>query len=266
MTTLELGARGREVWVLQDQLARLGGGLDTDGTFGAKTDRAVRVFQDAQAIGADGAAGPLTQAALIAALAARGVPALARYLGGWGFLLREEGQAEEPCRPPGPRSGITLPPGLDLGRQRDPRLLLTLYGGPLLGRPPLPAEAFALLERALGVRGEAADALLTAELRELARVPVEAAADLLPRLAAPFWWSAAALCPVLLAPSCPHGFHTAALSLAYNAGPDAVAGLRDASDRGDWEGVADRIAGMHHSQPALAARRQREAALLRDAD
>lgn len=262
MTALELGARGGAVWWLQDQLAQLGAGLDVDGAFGPQTDRAVRAFQDAQALAPDGAAGELTQAALIAALAARGVAGLERCAAGWGFLLDEEGHEDAPFRPPGSRSGITLSPGLDLGRQRDARTLQALYGGPLLGAAPIPAAGLALLEQAIGVRGPAADALLTAELRERVRVPRSAAAQLLPRLAAPIWWSATRLCPALVAPGCPRTFQTAALSLAFNAGPDAVAGLADSAQRGDWEGVADRIAAMHANQPAIAARRRREAELL----
>jgi len=59
--TLTLGSQGTAVRDLQEALAQLG--FDpgpVDGAFGAKTEAAVKAFQAAQGIAADGIVGPIT--------------------------------------------------------------------------------------------------------------------------------------------------------------------------------------------------------------
>ncbi|MGW4160570.1 peptidoglycan-binding domain-containing protein [Streptomyces sp. NPDC004788] len=63
--TLRTGAHGEAVKALQDQLRRHGARIATDGRFGAGTARAVRDFQRARGLGADGVAGPATWTRLL---------------------------------------------------------------------------------------------------------------------------------------------------------------------------------------------------------
>ena len=63
--TLRKGGQGDEVADLQMLLsAKYGAGLDIDGVFGAKTEAAVKAFQQAHGLTADGVVGPKTWAAL----------------------------------------------------------------------------------------------------------------------------------------------------------------------------------------------------------
>lgn len=66
--TLKRGSRGDDVRDLQEKLAALGYDCGTpDGIFGDKTDAAVRAFQFAEGLVADGVAGPMTRERLEAA-------------------------------------------------------------------------------------------------------------------------------------------------------------------------------------------------------
>jgi len=66
MRTLRYGSTGSAVQLLQLALNRAGyGELATDGIFGARTGEALRRFQRAQGLAADGVAGPLTHRALL---------------------------------------------------------------------------------------------------------------------------------------------------------------------------------------------------------
>jgi hypothetical protein len=69
--TLKHGAKGNAVKRLQRALARAGYQVEADGDFGPATDRAVRAFQAARGLAADGIAGPATWAAVGGGGAAR---------------------------------------------------------------------------------------------------------------------------------------------------------------------------------------------------
>jgi lysozyme len=62
--TLKQGAKGHAVKRLQKELAAAGQDIAADGDFGPGTDRALRAFQAAHGLHADGIAGPATWAAL----------------------------------------------------------------------------------------------------------------------------------------------------------------------------------------------------------
>lgn len=57
---LRLGDKGPEVHKLQELLAKNGGAVTADGTFGPRTDKALRSFQRRHGLVADGIAGPRT--------------------------------------------------------------------------------------------------------------------------------------------------------------------------------------------------------------
>jgi hypothetical protein len=264
--TLRRGSTGRGVAVLQGQLAELGRDVRLSGLFGDQTDRVVRAFQDDQEIGVDGDVGPLTRATLTAARSARAVPALASYRGAWGFLLDEEGIDDESSAAPhwpGGLSGVTLRGGLDLGQleRGNPLPLHALYGGPLLGREPLSDVELDALELSLGVRGNAARELCLRPVLAAVRIPLLAAADVVPRLAAAYWRDVVRACPAVLEPTTPRGAHTALLSLTFNAGADALTSLREPAGRERWDVVAVLLAAKNQTTPALAGRRAREAEL-----
>jgi hypothetical protein len=65
LRAIQLGDTGWPVYALQVGLNSVGRSLDADGSFGARTERAVTGFQAAHHLAADGEAGARTQSALI---------------------------------------------------------------------------------------------------------------------------------------------------------------------------------------------------------
>jgi peptidoglycan hydrolase-like protein with peptidoglycan-binding domain len=83
---------GSGVFDLQTTLTSLGYGTAADGVFGRNTERAVKAFQRARSLAADGIAGPATYAALEEAL--RDTPSvLALLRRSWIALLARVGLA-----------------------------------------------------------------------------------------------------------------------------------------------------------------------------
>lgn len=64
MSYLSKGSKGEEVRKLQTALNRAGATLTVDGKYGAKTEQAVRNFQEDHGLRADGLAGDKTMEAL----------------------------------------------------------------------------------------------------------------------------------------------------------------------------------------------------------
>jgi peptidoglycan hydrolase-like protein with peptidoglycan-binding domain len=69
---LAIGSHGPEVKVLQEQLNKVGVTCNADGAYGPNTMKAVKTFQTASGLTADGIAGDDTQAKLTEAVAAIG--------------------------------------------------------------------------------------------------------------------------------------------------------------------------------------------------
>ena len=61
---LRQGSKGADVQAMQQRLSDLGYSLDVDGNFGPGTAKAAVAFQQKNNLGADGAVGPNTWAAL----------------------------------------------------------------------------------------------------------------------------------------------------------------------------------------------------------
>lgn len=260
---LKRGSVGPAVSALQQQLAAIlrtregqapelaGAAL---GKFDVATGAAVRRYQREAGLPDDGIVGPATRAALRADTLARGQPGLEGFRGRLGFLLSPglESHAGQPYWPGG-ASGVTLDPGFDL-RWQPEGALRDLYG------PLCTAEQLEALVRALGLRGVDALACLRDPQVAAVRIGREAAAERLPRIAAPYWAPAQRYCPALTLSSAPAGAHTALLSLAYQAGADALRRLRAPAERGDWRGVA---AALERLPIATRRRRALEAHALR---
>ncbi len=67
---LAIGSKGPEVAAVQELLNKIGVSCDVDGDFGAGTQKAVKTFQTAYGIEADGIVGENTLAKLAEAVAA----------------------------------------------------------------------------------------------------------------------------------------------------------------------------------------------------
>ena len=80
MATYRTGSRGEEVRQLQLALARAGYPLTADGVYGQRTADAVRAFQRANGLAADGVAGPATLAALAGGSSKDGLVVLNGYI------------------------------------------------------------------------------------------------------------------------------------------------------------------------------------------
>ncbi|QUA54588.1 peptidoglycan-binding protein [Aristaeella lactis] len=65
---LKKGSKGSKVRVLQQDLKSLGYNIAVDGDFGAKTEKAVKAFQKAHKLTADGIVGPKTRLELYMAI------------------------------------------------------------------------------------------------------------------------------------------------------------------------------------------------------
>lgn len=70
MQTVRRGSTGQAVWALQYLLSEVGNAIPDDGVFGAETEAAVKGFQSAHGLTADGIAGPRTWSALKSAFSA----------------------------------------------------------------------------------------------------------------------------------------------------------------------------------------------------
>lgn len=110
---LRFGVRGNDVRTLQAWLSDVGYRVPVTGDFGPLTEAAVKHFQAAQHLVVDGVVGPITAAALLAAVDQKGQGGSGSGSGapsGWVFPLRPVGQVMTP-------SSWTLDQGVDISSQ-----------------------------------------------------------------------------------------------------------------------------------------------------
>ena len=223
----------------------------------------VERFQRAAGLPVDGWAGEQTVAALealVGPLPPVLVPDLPGFRGDLAWLHQWEAHKGHPYWPGRGASGVTLDPGFDLGHQTE-AALRRHYAF-------LNAGDLAALAATLGLRGSKAKA--AAKRPEVARIRISKAqaTAALPAIAAPYWRAITRRFPVLLEESTPGQVQTAALSLAYNRGPNnsELTPLAGPLALQDWPAVADTIASMQadHHLAGIPRRRKAEAKLIRE--
>lgn len=179
---------------------------------------------------------------------------LEEFRGSLEWIRQWEGHVGKPYWPGG-ASGVTLDPGVDLGRAA-PGLVCEAY------RPLLAPEQLEALKRVVGVRGVLArEALKSDPVLQSVEVSRESAHELFPLCARPHWDDCRRRFSGLDAAGVPSDVHTAVLSLAYNRGPHnpglevLVGPIRDK----DWQALGEAIAAMQQDHPMVGVRRRRRA-------
>lgn len=259
LPTLRRGAQDpSHVELLQRALNDAGHAFPVDGGFGPRTEGALRAFQTANGLTADGVADPATWEALARVSPyARPIDTaetLPGFRGDLDWIHHFEGH-QGTAYWPGGASGVTLDPGLDLGHA-DPDLIRRLV------TPRLTAEQAAALEKILGLRGTAAQqALQHQSALKTIRVDLQTARELFPHIARPFWKGTVRRFPNLAGSPAPPQAHTAMLSLAYNRGDQNahLQALADPIQRADWRRLGELIGAMQQDHPLAGIRERRRA-------
>jgi hypothetical protein len=257
--TLRRGSQDSgHVELLQRALNEAGHIFPVDGGFGAKTEEALRAFQQANGLPADGIAGPGTWEALArVSSSARPIDmaeALPGFRGDLEWIHRFEGHKGYPYWPGG-ASGITLDPGFDLGHA-NPGLIQKLV------KPRLSAEQSEALDKVVGLKGAAAEqALHRYPALKTIRIDRQTARELFPHIAQPFWRGTVRRFPKLLEASAPSQAHTALLSLAYNRGDQNshLQILADPIQSSDWHRLGGLIRAMQQDHKLAGIRDRRRA-------
>ncbi|HSG41333.1 MAG TPA: peptidoglycan-binding protein [Thermoanaerobaculia bacterium] len=262
--TLRRGSRdAAHVELLQHALNEAGQSFKADGSFGPRTEEAVRAFQTMNGLPVTGVAGPETWKALSRiSRYARPVDTtetLPGFRGDLDWIHRFEGHRGTAYWPGG-ASGVTLDPGLDLGHAA-PDLIRKVI------TPLLSDEQLAALNRVLGIRGEAArDALRGQPLLSTIRIDLQTARELFPHIAKPFWRGTTTRFPNLASASAPPQAHTAMLSLSYNRGYQNphLNVLAKPIESADWRRLGELIGSMQqdHKLPGIRDRRRAEGDLI----
>lgn len=256
-----------DVLKLQTALNRAGFETDTDGLFGAGTQRTVKAFQRDRGLSPDGVVGRDTWAALTPAAVRNqqnrhaDVPGFETFHGELAWLHGWEGHAGTAYWPGG-RSGVTLDPGYDMGHH-------TLAETKKLYTTLLTPAQYTELGKVAGLTGPAArDALAARPKLTTISISKARALKVMPHVAVPYWTAVSRRFGILAESTTPGSVQTALLSLAYNRGPrsNGMDVLTAPLQAGEWLEVANRIGAMQqdHSLRGVRRRRRAEADLIRD--
>lgn len=266
---IQRGSKLRDV-VARLQLALQGVGFSVriDGAFGRATEKAVIELQERQGIETDGIVGPATWQTLedlggqSDESQAESSEPLPGFRGDLSWIHGWQGHAGGPYWPGG-AVGVTLDPGIDLGH-------VSLEVVTQAYRPRLDEDAWQVVEKLVGVRGEAAQEALrnNSVLRRIA-IDRHTAGEIFPHAADPIWRALLRRFPSLGREETPAAVQTALLSLAtdHGAAANSFKTLRPLIADRDWHGLATAVQAMdeHHRLERTLKRRRAEAALIRQA-
>ena len=267
---LQRGSKFRDA-VARLQLALQGAGLSVkiDGAYGRGTENAVKEFQTEHGLEADGVVGDATWQALAESAQSEednpldSSELLPGFSGDLSWVYRWQKHAGGPYWPGGSAMGVHLDPGLDLGHVAMDTLE-SAY------RDHLDDEAWQAVQEAVGVRGDAAQALLRSN-RHLRGIPIDrdTAESVFPHVADPVWRALVRRFPSLARDTTPANVQTALLSLAVDHGPTAGAlePLRRLLADRDWAALADAVDTLDqfHRLESTQERRHEEAQQIRQA-
>lgn len=265
--TLQRGSKdATHIELLQHALNEAGQTFKVDGSYGPRTEEAVRAFQQARKLPVTGIAGPETWDALArVSRYARPVDTsetLPGFRGDLDWIHRFEGH-KGTAYWPGGASGVTLDPGLDLGHAAQDLIRR-------LVKPLLSAEQSAALDKVLGLRGEAARRALERQpVLKTIRIDLQTARELFPYVAQPYWKGTVGRFPNLIEAAPPPQVHTAMLSLTYNRGSQNphLKVLGEPIEAADWRLLGELLRSMQqdHKLAGIRTRRQAEGDLILEA-
>ena len=254
-----------EVKILQKALVKAGYPTDTDGFFGDGTESAVKKFQAAKGLKADGIVGKGSWSKLGFEEATSHVEipsgVMVGFRGDLGFIHAREGHRGYPYWPGG-ASGVTLDPGFDLGHV-EPETFAKYY------KEIFTTDEMAALKPALGVKGNDAKSLYSnhPEWKKI-KVSSDEAGVIFPVAADKYWKGITRRYPVLKDADTPGSVQTAYLSLAYNRGTwnKGLNVMADALNTKNWVALADELGNMQqdHKLEGIRKRRRMEADLIRN--
>jgi len=253
-----------DVKKLQLALQNVGYPVDADGLFGKGTEDAVKAFQRANSLDADGIVGGKTWSVLQGIEAPKEAVAESHLLKGFrgdlSWVHDREGHAGETYWPGG-ASGVTLDPGVDLGHAK-PELIEEAYSNLLT------PEQLEAVKKVFGIKGENAKKTFeeNSVLRSI-KISRSQADTIFQYAAQPYWNGIIERFTTLPNDDTIPSVQTVMLSLSYNRGPNnrALEELKQPIEERSWSEVADLIGSMQqdHQLEGIRKRRRMEADLIR---
>ncbi len=252
---------------LQLGLQAAGHAVSPDGQFGTNTENAVKAFQAAERLEANGIVNKATWAPLsphlqstVGANQIKVRDFLRNFDGDLGWVHEREGHKGFPYWPGG-ASGVTLDPGVDLGQLRWNTIQ------PFFEKL-LTEEQQIAIQSVIGISGDAAKrALETNPVLLALRISRDDADQIMPLASQNYWKAIVGRFPVLGTADALPSVQTVLLSLSYNRGSQNqdLEQLEGPLTEKNWREVANRVGAMQqdHKLEGIRVRRRMEADLVR---